>query len=719
MTNVWLLVVKGNLRHRIEILGVEKPSAELSDEQKALRHAATEQRFNSDVVCQFPERPPWANGAFVYLTPEHAADIQTAIDEHGVRLQSKHILVSEELKPILKKVLDAKPDGHNREAFLRRRAGAIEREDIVPFATYSFEELHHMRQNFLQSTELGVPETSAGACNDGVQACRRGNVPGKESILRLNLAKDAKEALERGMNLTPAEKTLLRAAELQNFKCCPPEAPGWAHGALLYLVPGHAAEIQDAMSEHAVSLAPNHVIVSWSIAPIVREVLQARNEVIEREDILPLPTFSHAESRSIRRAMATNFDDQFSCSEESDGSRRTRSTGDRPLGLDEDNVLGLQGAQRLPPAEADYGRARKIVHLLQLSPDVMEQRDVDLELLEFLTAPPSVQKLQPEMWLDAWQHVSRENTWIEMRPHRDCGPCPYCKLCERWVDMPHLMSTRCKDNVATRKMRVGPLLSAILVAEENRLTSSASSRARAEAATSKPRQEDRIEVMSRGVCPKPGCGLPAGGRGSATHCCRRCQAAHVLGVTKLNYDPLTGKAWKKAHGPECTKHLFSTGVPAAAPHVPTANEGLPTALEPGHACPAAGLGALRRMSYLSIGLLSACDWSVLGEHRSRPGTAASLTTSSSDSLPLGADHIFHDAMKRGLAPKIASLSASSDAVRTKGDHAIHVASRRGQRRGDWSTPQRLLAVVGVGGIALTTFLFRFCGRDMRHSVCNV
>ena len=61
-----------------------------------------------------------------------------------------------------------------------------------------------------------------------------------------------------------------------------------------------------------------------------------------------------------------------------------------------------------------------------------------------------------------------------------------------------------------------------------------------------------------GVCAKEGCGLRAGGRGSRTHCCRRCEKADLHGVPRLNQDPgpgpTTGEPWKKAHGPECTGH---------------------------------------------------------------------------------------------------------------------------------------------------------------------
>ena len=52
--------------------------------------------------------------------------------------------------------------------------------------------------------------------------------------------------------------------------------------------------------------------------------------------------------------------------------------------------------------------------------------------------------------------------------------------------------------------------------------------------------------------------LRAGSRSSRTHCCRRCEMAHLHGKPRLDKDPgpgpTTGEVWKKAHGPECTGH---------------------------------------------------------------------------------------------------------------------------------------------------------------------
>ena len=59
---------------------------------------------------------------------------------------------------------------------------------------------------------------------------------------------------------------------------------------------------------------------------------------------------------------------------------------------------------RLPELDADIGRLRNACCLpqLRLSDDLMKRRDIDLELFEFLTAPASVQMMDPETWVEAW-----------------------------------------------------------------------------------------------------------------------------------------------------------------------------------------------------------------------------------------------------------------------------------------------------------------------------
>eukprot|EP00927_Polykrikos_kofoidii_P001094 TRINITY_DN1039_c0_g1_i1.p1 TRINITY_DN1039_c0_g1~~TRINITY_DN1039_c0_g1_i1.p1 ORF type:complete len:389 (+),score=68.59 TRINITY_DN1039_c0_g1_i1:87-1253(+) len=128
---------------------------------------------------------------------------------------------------------------------------------------------------------------------------------------------------------------------------------------------------------------------------------------------------------------------------------------------------------------------KRHVQLLTLSPVIMERRDVELELLEYLAAPISVQELNPGMWLDVWDEVCSENNdWLEMRTVVGSMAWPFCKLCACDADLVHLLSQACvarRGGTRRRKRRrrpkqqspaasqmVGPLLAAILEAEQAR-----------------------------------------------------------------------------------------------------------------------------------------------------------------------------------------------------------------------------------------------------------
>ncbi len=118
MSRIFKLVVKGNLRHRIDKLGTEKDDSQLTEGQQRLRDVAEEQQRRLESLgplgpdgddgaatsaCQpRTERPAWAKGAFVYLAPEHVGEVMEAIKEQGVQLQSKPTLVSEAHKDLAK-----------------------------------------------------------------------------------------------------------------------------------------------------------------------------------------------------------------------------------------------------------------------------------------------------------------------------------------------------------------------------------------------------------------------------------------------------------------------------------------------------------------------------------------------------------------------------------------------------------------------------------------
>ena len=106
---------------------------------------------------------------------------------------------------------------------------------------------------------------------------------------------------------------------------------------------------------------------------------------------------------------------------------------------------------RLPDADADSGRLRNAFCLpkLRLTDDLMERRDMDLELLEFLTAPVSVQMMDPEKWVEAWEIACCENNWwMHMQTDEKGSKWPYCKLCSQWAQPCHLTSNGCRQKVS-------------------------------------------------------------------------------------------------------------------------------------------------------------------------------------------------------------------------------------------------------------------------------
>ena len=143
-TQILRLLVKGNYRHRIIKLGAENSQQDLSEPQQLLKEIAYRMPI-SESLDGLRERPSWSNNAFVYLAPLHAAEIQEML-ESGIclDLQSKHVLVSEEYKDLVKDVLAACPKGAGRELFLTRRAGVVVSEEV--FATPRFNN---------QKTEIG------------------------------------------------------------------------------------------------------------------------------------------------------------------------------------------------------------------------------------------------------------------------------------------------------------------------------------------------------------------------------------------------------------------------------------------------------------------------------------------------------------------------------------------------------------------------------------
>ena len=142
---VWLLTVKGNLRHRIEKFGIELPcDAELTEPQSRLRKVAIAQQFDGKLG-----RPDWANDAFVFVTVAHAASIQDTMQEwctkQGKKLKCKYVIVSESLEDLLLEVLSAQPPAGTtgKEAFQFNRSGQVDARATVRIKMRSMDDVEN------------------------------------------------------------------------------------------------------------------------------------------------------------------------------------------------------------------------------------------------------------------------------------------------------------------------------------------------------------------------------------------------------------------------------------------------------------------------------------------------------------------------------------------------------------------------------------------------
>ena len=509
MSRVFKLVVKGNLRHRIDKLGTEKDESQLTEGQHKLRAVAEEQQRRLESLgpdgndgaatsAHGPraERPSWAAGAFVYLAAEHVPEVMEAIKEQGVKLQSKHILVSEQHKDLVKQVLTVSPEGPGREAFLTRRAGAIEQVEQLP-------------------------------------------------LLRLDL---------REVDVIPPPTR----------KHCATPDDKWPASS-------HTTAAPSKASDDSQRTWPSASDQTWP------------------------STCAAAAGSSGEPYGWKNYDLDGPGDEDSDQA-----------GLCDGAATSDNGdvAYKLPSLPQHLMEQRNIdLELLEflISPDSVQQ-----------LYPLAVRS---SMWLEAWRYVCKENCYVKLREYVEGdpglpfgGPRPYCTLCSEWVDVSHLMSQRCKARVYARGHVVDstttPLLAAILAAAgpQDEPPAAAKSEAPRIALHSRaaapavdvpyPHNSSGTMTMNHaaamvganlqgnfrcyptmhgayvwgggptqgwqlqpGICPKPFCGLRAPGRSSSTHCCKRCESAHRAGVPRLRRDPVTGEAWKKEHGPECTVHV--------------------------------------------------------------------------------------------------------------------------------------------------------------------
>ena len=109
--------------------------------------------------------------------------------------------------------------------------------------------------------------------------------------------------------------------------------------------------------------------------------------------------------------------------------------------------------------ETEESEKREQIRLLRLRPvEVQEVREFKDDLVDFVTAPLSVQRIAPEVWLDVWKYTCQENPeWLEWRD------CPYCKLCLKdCVFSSHLLSRECWRRQKRFDVTPGSVLKEIL-----------------------------------------------------------------------------------------------------------------------------------------------------------------------------------------------------------------------------------------------------------------
>ena len=187
----------------------------------------------------------------------------------------------------------------------------------------------------------------------------------------------------------------------------PPERPRWAKGAFIYLSKGDARVMPKVIAEKDFLLQSKHIIASHSLRRIVKMALAAQPNIEGREGFL------------LRRAGTIDTEEEWKLPGSNAGPD-AQEDGSSSNDLLVEGAGSAASGQDTPSQTDVFGpvKKHKSMRLVQCDPSLMEDdrvKGLDLELLEFLTSPPSVQMLDPGMWMSVWAQVCEENKWIEMR----------------------------------------------------------------------------------------------------------------------------------------------------------------------------------------------------------------------------------------------------------------------------------------------------------------
>ena len=129
-SGIWPTVIfmtfKGNLRHRIELVGEEIEYVSLTEKQKVLRRIAAAQGFEARISGHLA-RPSWGGGAFFYCEPAHALLIQENMHLLPFQVMSKHIVCSPQYEAAVRDCMEdhadgAPPVGMGREVFNKKQS---------------------------------------------------------------------------------------------------------------------------------------------------------------------------------------------------------------------------------------------------------------------------------------------------------------------------------------------------------------------------------------------------------------------------------------------------------------------------------------------------------------------------------------------------------------------------------------------------------------------
>lgn len=195
--------------------------------------------------------------------------------------------------------------------------------------------------------------------------------------------------------------------------------------------------------------------------------------------------------------------------------------------------------------------------------------------------PSLEESMLRDPWVQTWQNICEENSWLEMRYDQSSGYCPFCTLCSKWLhgdmfDTSHIRTDRCQGRRARSGITCGPKLARLLAATHQgtdvsqtvgyfpagtsdrpgTVPPSTLAAAVSEALVPAASTLTTSLVPSSGMrCRTPDCNyLAHSDEDFEGFCCRMCQRR------------FKGDIWRRAdHGHRCQRIEAPVGAPSQAP----------------------------------------------------------------------------------------------------------------------------------------------------------